>query len=337
MVHDIKLADDLVGACIERGEIPGAVLRVGHGNTVDFHRAYGYAQVVPDRRPMTEDTLFDLASVTKVAACWPSIVLLLESGTITPDSSLRDMLADRDLPEAAGRITLHQLLTHTAGFVPFHDTEGATRADRVSSLLALPLQSAPGTQSVYSDLSFICLGEIVARYAGAPLDEAAHRVFASLGMRDTCFRPRRDLPFASTEVVGGVTTCGTVHDERAQQLDGVAGHAGLFSTAADLGLFCAALASVPRHPLFLSPWVDRSFERQTPLDRLRGLAWVIYSDAPKGRVAGHSGFTGTSVTLSPDTGAWSVLLTNRVHPSRENQAFAELRKKVASALFGQEA
>jgi len=336
MIHDIMLAESLVGACVEQGNISGAVMQVGHGNTVDFQKAYGYAQIVPDRHLMTENTRFDLASVTKITACWPSVVLLLDSGTLTLDSVLSEMLEESNLPKASRRITLRHLLTHTAGFVPFHDTEGLTRVERIRSLLALPLQSEPGTQSVYSDLSFICLGEIISRYMGTQLDQAARKIFISLGMHDTCFTPGRDLPFASTEVVNGVTTCGTVHDERAQQLDGVAGHAGLFSTAADLGLFCSAITSIPRHPLFRSPWVDSSFKLQTPLDGLRGLAWVIYSNAPKKRIVGHSGFTGTSVMLSPDTGAWFVLLSNRIHPSRENQAFAELRKMVALALFGQE-
>ncbi len=336
MTPDLKKANEAVTSFTNSGKIPGAVMQIGHGGSVDFIRAYGYAEITPQRRLMTENTLFDLASLTKVTAVWPGIIRLLDERKIKLETKLCCMLDIGRLPAATGAVTLHQLLTHTAGFVPFMDTVGETREERILSLLTHQLMYEPGTQCVYSDLSFICLGEIIARYSGVSLDEASKQVFASLGMHDTGYLPDRSMPFASTEVMGGVTTCGTVHDERAQQLGGVAGHAGVFSTARDLGIYCASILSVPRHPLFNTQWVDQSYIRQTPLSGIRGLGWLIYADNERGRLIGHTGFTGTGLFFCPETAAYCVLLTNRVHPSRENQSIADLRHEVALAVFGQE-
>lgn len=336
MIHDIMKADKAVASCISLEKIPGAVMQIGHGGYVDFVKAYGHAQIIPERRLMTESTLFDLASLTKVTAVWPGIIRLLSEQKIKLDTTVSLMLDVSDLPADIGGITLHQLLTHTAGFVPFMDTAGETREERILSLFTQALMYRPGTQCVYSDLSFICLGEIIAQFSGVTLDEASGQLFSSLGMRDTGYLPDKTKSFASTEVVSGITTCATVHDERAQQLGGVAGHAGVFSTARDLGIFCSSILSLCRHPLFNTQWVDQSFVRQTPLADNRGLGWVIYADNERGRLIGHTGFTGTSLLFCPDTAAYCVLLTNRIHPSRDNPFIAELRREVALAVFGQE-
>ena len=336
MLHDVMKSNKAIESFVSSGKIPGAVMQIGHGDSIDFVHAYGYAEIMPERRLMTENTLFDLASVTKVTAVWPSIVRLLNERRIKLENTLNSMLDISSLPVDTSSITLHQLLTHTAGFFPFIDTVGDTREERILSLLKQPLMYKPGTQCVYSDLSFICLGEIISHYSGVPLDEASKQIFLSLSMRDTGYLPDKSMSFASTEVVNGMTTCGTVHDERAQQLGGVAGHAGVFSTARDLGIFCSSILSPGRHPLFMTEWVDQSFIRQTPLSNIRGLGWVIYADNERGRLIGHTGFTGTSLLFCPETAAYCVLLTNRIHPSRDNQFIAELRREVALAVFGQE-
>lgn len=335
MLHDIDEADRLVRASCELEQIPGAVLQIGHGDTVDFCRAYGFAQVVPERIPMREDTLFDLASLTKVTAVLPQVLLLLEEGKLTLSDTLEELLLQRALRADMRGITVLQLLTHTAGLVPFADTQGRTRTERIQSLLDQPLSFLPGQQCVYSDLSFILLGEIVAALRQTHLAQAAGKVLMALGMRDTMYCPPAGRAFAATEVINGQALApGVVHDERARQLDGVAGHAGLFSTAADMGRFCAAFLSVPRHPLLRGEWVDKSFMSHSAAAPERGLGWMLFGLGAQGKVVGHTGFTGTSIHLCPRSGAYCVLLTNRVHPSRENAHIMPLRRGVAQAVFG---
>ena len=335
MLHDIRTAERAVRAYIEDERIPGAVLLVGHGDQVDYLSAFGAAQWVPHRIEMKEDTLFDMASLTKVMAVWPLVVVLLQEGRITLHTTLGALLPDWPLPNEVADITLLQLLTHTAGFIPFADTQGNTREQRILSLLTMPLACEPGSKCTYSDFSFIALGEAMAAGMGEPLDEAAARVFMALGMDNTLYRPDPMQAFAATEVVNGVTTIGTVHDERAQQLGGVAGHAGLFSTAMDVHRFAAAFLATPRHPLFQNEWVDKSFRNHLAIAPDYAIGWAIRGrSASSGRIVGHTGFTGTSLHFSPRTGAHVVLLTNRVHPTRENMHIADLRREVLNAIFG---
>lgn len=334
MLHDVLAADRAVRAYVEDGRIPGAVLLIAHGGQVDFLSSHGAAQWVPHRVEMTADTLFDMASLTKVMAVWPLMILLLSEEQVTLRTMLGTLLKDWPLPRDVQDITLMQLLTHTAGFMPFADTTGNTREQRVLSLLTMPLQSEPGRSSTYSDFSFIALGEALAARLGKPLDEAAAQVFASLGMENTLYRPDPMQAFAATEVVNGVTTWGTVHDERAQQLGGVAGHAGLFSTAMDVHRFVRAFLDTPRHPLFQTDWVDKSFLNHVTIAPDYGLGWAIRGRGRHGRIVGHTGFTGTSVHFCPRTGAQCILLTNRVHPTRENTYIADLRREVLTAVFG---
>ncbi|HEY5522656.1 MAG TPA: serine hydrolase domain-containing protein, partial [Desulfuromonadaceae bacterium] len=195
MIHDIMKANKAVESCINLEKIPGAVMQIGHGDSIDFVQAYGYAEIIPNRRLMTENTLFDLASVTKVTAVWPGIIRLLNERKIKLETTVNCMLNISNLPADIGGITLHQLLTHTAGFVPFMDTVGETREERILSLLTQTLMYKPGTQFVYSDLSFICLGEIIAQYSGVPLHEASKQIFSSLGMRDTGYLPDKSMSF----------------------------------------------------------------------------------------------------------------------------------------------
>jgi CubicO group peptidase (beta-lactamase class C family) len=139
MIPDIMKANKAVESFVSSGKIPGAVMQIGHGSSIDFVQAYGYAEIIPERRLMTENTLFDLASVTKVTAVWPSIVRLLNERRIKLENTLNSMLDISSLPVDTGSITLHQLLTHTAGFFPFIDTVGKTREERILSLLILNL------------------------------------------------------------------------------------------------------------------------------------------------------------------------------------------------------
>jgi uncharacterized protein YbbC (DUF1343 family) len=341
--------DAAVADAIARQEAPGAVVLVGRGGRVVFRKAYGQKAVVPAPEPMTVDTVFDLASVTKVVATATSVMALVEAGKLR----LADPVG-RHLPEFAagggGRaaITVEQLLTHRAGFVPDDpmDLYAGTPAEIFASKHRQPLAHEPGSRFVYSDVGFEVLGELVRTLAGEPLDRfAARTVFAPLGMADTEFRPQQDgvgrgrVPverIAPTEARDGVMVRGTVHDPRAFALGGVAGHAGLFGTADDLARYAAALLSGGAG--VLSPAGVASMTRpRVHGDRdLRAIGWDVdtgYSSCrgdlfPVGSF-GHTGWTGTSLWIDPTSGVFVVLLTSRVHPDGSGNVVG-LRSRVAT-------
>ena len=333
--------DAVVGQAIAVGELPGAVVLIAHGGRITYRKAFGHRSVRPAREPMTVDTIFDLASLTKVVATTPSVMALVEEGAMR----LRDRVV-RFLPgfERHGKeaVTIEHLLTHVSGLRPDlpleEEFEGAAEALR--RVLDERLEAPPGEAFIYSDLNFLLLGEIVRQVSGLPLDVfAERRVFAPLGMRDTSFRPGADVMdrIAPTEActplgwpcVGpdGVMLRGTVHDPTARRMGGVAGHAGLFGTADDLARFGAMLLNRGRASLgsaVLSPLaVARMTRPSTPvhLRDVRGLGWDIDSryssnrgDLFSLRSFGHTGFTGTSIWIDPETRTVVVFLSSRVHP-----------------------
>ncbi|HYJ47466.1 MAG TPA: serine hydrolase domain-containing protein, partial [Pyrinomonadaceae bacterium] len=250
--------DGAVAESIAKNELPGAVVLVARKGRVVWRKAYGSRAVLPEREMMTTDTIFDLASLTKVLATATSIMLLVERGQIR----LSDP-ASLYLPELKGesrdRITIEQLLLHRSGYAPDFDlSEKWSGYDEAMKRLALePLRNPPDTRFVYSDINYIALGEIVHRVSGMPLDEFARKnIFEPLGMRSTGFRPRAELRplIAPTETrraagsylggAGDKTTegerwlRGEVHDPTSFRMGGVAGHAGLFSNADDLAIYC---------------------------------------------------------------------------------------------------
>lgn len=337
----LERIDVVVGAAIEAGELPGAVVLVAHGDRPVYRRAFGLRAVHPAREPMTVDTIFDLASLTKVIATTPSVMALVEDGAIR----LRDRVA-RYLPgfERHGKdaVTIEHLLTHVSGLRPDlpleEEFEGADEALR--RVLAERLEAAPGEAFIYSDLNFLLLGEIVRRVSGLALEVfAAERVFDPLGMRDTAFRPGADraariAPTEACTPLGwpcggpeGVMLRGTVHDPTARRMGGVAGHAGLFGTADDLARFGAMLLRGGRaasgRPVLSPLAVARMTRPSTPahLRDVRGLGWDIDSrysgnrgDLFSPRSFGHTGFTGTSIWIDPATETVVVFLSSRVHP-----------------------
>ena len=336
MEKDYSQVDRILAAACMNRLIPGAVFIAGKEQEVLFHKAYGCAQWEPEELPMTEDTLFDLASLTKVTATWPCIARLLEQGTVRLDETLPDLLPGWPVPEEMKRITLFQLLTHTAGLEEDVDLDGfgPTREERVRGIMRIPLRYPVGEGVHYSDLGFILLGEIASAGTGMPLDRAAAQIWQELGMTHTTFNPPRDTYCASTEKVDGVVTRGVVHDERAQQLFGVAGHAGAFSTAADLARYCAQLLPGRGSRICSDAWLRESFRLHVPDETWnRGLAWVVYREDPAGNLIGHTGFTGTSLCVDTATGHYSVLLTNRVHPTRANKNLQSIRLQLRSILY----
>ena len=331
----------VVREAIAAGELPGAVVLVAHRGRTVFRQAFGLRAVRPVREPMTVDTIFDLASLTKAIATAPSVMVLVEEGAIR----LRDRVA-RYLPgfERHGKdaVTIEHLLTHVSGLRPDLPLEEEFQGtgEALRRVFDERLEAPPGEAFIYSDLNFVLLGEIVRRVSGMPLDVfATERLFNPLGMRDTSFRPDADRTarIAPTEACtplgwpcGGpeaVMLRGTVHDPTARRMGGVAGHAGLFGTAGDLARFGVLLLAGGRAPsgaALLSPLtVARMTRPSTPagLPDVRGLGWDIDSRYSSNRgdlfargSYGHTGFTGTSIWIDPQTETVVVFLSSRVHP-----------------------
>ena len=325
---------------VEEEKIPGAVLLAGCRGEVMLHETYGWAQIIPERDKMRPDTRFDIASLTKLTGTWPAIMLLLQSGRLTLDTKLPEML-HRPMHPALREVTLWNLLTHTAGFIPdmWPDIFGETRRERIDGLLSLQPVKPRNGQVLYSDLSFIFLGEIIAEAYGKPQDQVAREIFDQLGMPSTGYLPPQDAHFAATEIRPGTDRPrrGRVHDETCEMLGGVAGHAGVFSTAEDLGRFCAAIIPDSCHPMFDPEWLRKAYTNQTAfLGEDRCLAWIAYHQRPEGNIIGHTGFTGTSLWIDTVSGDYVVLLTNRVHPTRANEYLWPLRREGFKTVFGVE-
>lgn len=341
----IALIDSAVTDAIRNGETPGAVILVGQGEQILFRKAYGFRSVQPGLVPMTPDTIFDLASLTKVVATAPVVMWLVERGMVRLDAPLAHYL-----PEFAfrgkGRITIRQLLTHFSGMRADPRWNGGRPGRVVAQLARLPLLSTPGHRFLYSDVNFILLSEMVRRVSGKSLDRLAHQViFQPLGMADTMFNPPPHLipRIAPTEVRDGRWLRGKVHDTNAYLMGGSAGHAGLFGTADDLARFSQMVLNGGRHggvQVFKEATIQAMISpyggKHDPV--LRGLGWDMQSPFsgemgrafPQGSF-GHTGFTGTSIWLEPRSKISLIILTNRVHPDGRGDIRA-LRGYVAAAV-----
>ncbi len=354
---DFTPVDAAVEAAINRGDCPGAVVVVVHGDAVAFRKAYGLRAKVPADVPMTPDAVFDLASLTKPLATATAAWVLVERGTL----KLSDPVA-KHWPAfgANGKdaVTVEQCLLHTSGLTA-DNPEADYRDGRDKALervAALKLEAPPGTRFKYSDVGFIALGVVVEKVAGKPLDEfAAETVFAPLKMADTTYKPgdalrTRAAPTGKRE---GAVIVGAVHDPRAFGMGGVAGHAGLFGTADDLARYARMMLrggeldgvrvlsadAVKRftEPVTLPP-TPPAKAGGPPRANVRSRGWDIdtsYSGQrgeafAKGTGFGHTGFTGTSLWLDPASGIAVVVLTSRLHPDDKGNVSA-LRREVATA------
>ena len=333
----------IVQEAIARGEIPGAVVLVGYEGKVAYKHAFGWRALDPKREPMTLDTIFDIASLTKVVATTPAIMRMVQLGQVR----LNDPVAHY-LPEfAANRkqdVTIRQLLTHFSGLPPDADlkTPWIGKQQGLQLVMNSELDSPPGSQFVYSDVNFIVLGALVERVTGQPLEQYAQaNVFDPLKMEHTRFNPPREwLPkIAPTQYdEHEVMLHGVVHDPTARRMGGVAGHAGVFSTADDLARYAQALLDGDK---ILSPGViEKMSTPQQPASStvLRGLGWDIDSRFASNRGEllpvgsyGHTGFTGTSLWIDPFSKTYIIILTNAVHPRGKGTAVA-LRSKIATAV-----
>jgi uncharacterized protein YbbC (DUF1343 family)/CubicO group peptidase (beta-lactamase class C family) len=348
---DSRLAvlDPIINDAIAQQQIPGAVLVVGHDGQVVYRKAYGSRALEPRREAMTLDTVFDCASLTKVIATTTAIMQLWEQGKLRMNDPVVKYLPEFG-QNGKQDITIRELLVHYSGLAPDLDLtkpwEGKQTAYRMAFEEAP--ERAPGSAFVYSDINFVVLGALVERLSGESLDEyAAKHIFAPLGMKETRFVPPHSWEprIAPTEEDENHHLLrGEVHDPTARRMGGVAGDAGVFSTADDLALFAQALLDGGRGVLTPAT-IAKMTAPQQPVNgtSLRGFGWDIDSPFSTNRGEllpvggyGHTGFTGTSLWIDPATKTYIVLLTNAVHmnvlPAKEKGSAISLRTKVATAV-----
>jgi uncharacterized protein YbbC (DUF1343 family)/CubicO group peptidase (beta-lactamase class C family) len=347
--------EPLVTQAIAEKKLPGAVVLVGRGDRTVYQKAIGNRAVAPAAEPMTLDTIFDLASLTKVVATTTSVMILVEEGKIRLNDRVSAHVPGFER-YGKGEITIRHLMTHMSGLRPDVDLAEPWRGSQTAIDLAIAEvpASAPGERFVYSDINYFLLGDIVRRVSGLALDRFTHdRIFGPLGMNDTMFLP----PSSLRQRIAPTERCtpfgwpcqgpemsmlrGVVHDPTARRMDGVAGHAGLFSTAADLAIFCRMLlgGGAYRGIRILSPLaVAKLTTAATPPGErnVRGLGWDMDSafSSNRGELLplgsfGHTGFTGTSLWVDPATEMFVVFLSNRVHPDGKGDV-TPLRARVAT-------
>ncbi|HYG64970.1 MAG TPA: serine hydrolase domain-containing protein [Thermoanaerobaculia bacterium] len=340
--------DRLLEGFRERGAFPGGVLAAGDEEGLVHLHPFGRLSYEADAPPVTSETLYDLASLTKVVATTTMAMILVDEGRLDLDQPVQELLPGFQGPGKEA-VTVRHLLTHSSGLqgiVPLYKEVQGREAFR-ERVLALDLIYPPGSRSVYSDPGILLLGEILEQAAGQPLAAFVRdRVFAPLGMRETRFRPPPELRsrIAPTEFDPwrGRLVHGEVHDENAFALGGVAPHAGLFGTAGDLARFARMLLNggVLDGRCIVSRETVELFTRRAGIpDSDRALGWDTKSaegssagSLMSARSFGHTGFTGTSVWIDPERRLFVILLTNRVHPTRESNLIREVRPAVADAV-----
>ena len=354
----LQPAYSVLEAAVADKAFPGATLAVGYKGKVAIH-AFGNLSYDANAPAVDVRTMYDIASLTKVVATTTLVAKLAEGDFPVPLDL--DAKVERYLPEwAAGpagqdlewrhKVTVRHLLTHTSGLPPFKEywRTSKSKQETLTRIFAEPLDYEPGTKEVYSDLGIILMAEIIERLTGRSLDDLAKTyIFSPLGMKDTTFRPTRNLwPWiAPTEFDRNLRNRliqGEVHDENAFTMGGVSGHAGVFSTAPDLAAFCQMLLNggVYAHRRILKRGTITQFTAPQPLSNgTRTLGWVVPTEGSSSghyfsaHSFGHTGFTGTSIWIDPDRQLFVVLLTNRVNPTRENQKIAQIRPALHDAVM----
>jgi uncharacterized protein YbbC (DUF1343 family)/CubicO group peptidase (beta-lactamase class C family) len=328
---------------VSDGMIPGGVVLIGHNGKIVYRKAFGSRSLEPKREPMTVDTIFDLASLTKCIATTTSMMRLIQDGKVRLNDPVSNYLPEFK-QNGKDQITVRELMTHYSGLPPDLDLKEHWQGKDTAFQMAMQekLANPPGSRFVYSDINFETLGFLVEKISGEPLNQfAKENVFTPLGMKDTGFLPDAKLlpRIAPTQYdENNHMLRGVVHDPTARRMGGVAGHAGLFSTAGDLALYAQDLLTGFR---ILRPvTVEKMSTPQTPANApsQRGLGWDIDSPFASNRGEllpvgsfGHTGFTGTSLWIDPTTQTYIILLTNAVHP-RGGHSVVSLRTRVATAV-----
>lgn len=366
--------DRLVFGGIARDATPGAALAVGRRGALVRLQGYGHTDWEAGSSAVTASTVYDLASLTKVIGTTTAVMLLVDDGRMDLDAPLADYLpAWGGRSETKDRVTPRHVLTHTAGLPPFkpfwRDLRG--REAYLDAIAGLSLEYEPGASTVYSDLGMILLAFAVEHVTDSPVNVfLRERVFEPLGMGDTGYSPlqtgwvtrraatsadaaeadadgtgagpvlERIAPTEVDTIFRGSHVHGVVHDENAYAIGGVAGHAGLFSTARDLAVFAQMLLDGGRYgdTRILRPETVRRFTTRQAAGSSRALGWDTPDETSSSgqyfsaRSFGHTGFTGTSLWIDPERELFVVFLTNRVNPTRENQRHVELRRAVHDAV-----
>nr|WP_240511949.1 serine hydrolase domain-containing protein [Paludifilum halophilum] len=351
--ESLDAIDPFIREKIQQERMPGAVVLIARSGSIVKHDAYGYAARYKDDRktpleqpvPMKKDTIFDLASISKIFTT-TAAMKLYEQGKFKLDDPVTQYIP-AFAQNGKEEVTIRQLMTHTSGFeswIPLYEM-GENREDRLGIVFHHPLENDPGTTYTYSDLNMITLGALVEQLSGKRLDKfVKENITDPLGMEDTMYNPPDSLRdrIAATEYhpwTGRGLVWGEVHDENAWSLDGVAGHAGVFSTARDLGIFAHMMLQKGEYGgsrILKESTVDLLEKNQNeafPGDD-HGLGWELnqswYMDALTApHTMGHTGYTGTSIAVSRDNAAIAITLTNRVHPTRESPSPNPVRRRVA--------
>jgi len=340
--------DPLIEEQIGKRAFPGAAVAVGHRGNLVFQKGYGKLDYSAKAPAVTNETIYDLASLTKVVTATTLAMQLYERGQLKLEHPVSRYFPGF-VEEGRDKITIRHLLTHTSG-LPAHlplykDLKG--KPAFVEKIVQVPLESTPGTKAVYSDLGLILLGNIIEKLATEPLDQlATARIFHPLGMTHTFFnpKPQRRKMIAPTEIDPwrGRLLLGEVHDENAFAMGGVSAHAGLFGNTGDLAIFCQMLlngGNYDHRRIVRRSTLEKFAARQNfPEGSSRGLGWDTPSNAGSAgsllspNSFGHTGFTGTSIWIDPTRELFIILLTNRVHPTRENNAIREVRRLLADGV-----
>lgn len=331
--------DSIVQTAIGQGATPGAAVAIGTSGGDVVIRTYGRTDWSRGAPAVTDSTLYDLASLTKVLAATPGAMLLVQQGRLDLDAPISRYLPWWPRDGAKGQITARDLLLHRAGFPAGEALRGIDRADRIRSLAARPLAYAPRTQTIYSDISMVMLAAVIEQITGERLDAFVTRnIYAPLEMRDTRFTPRAPLeaePFELWRIAPtGPGTVGAVQDPIAARLDGISGNAGLFSSIRDVARYAQLMlvgSEGMRTPVLTDSTIQLFAARPNGSERALGwdgpssTLWAPYfSDAS----FGHTGYTGTSIWIDPHRDVFVVLLTNRTDPSTSNQKHMALRRAV---------
>lgn len=356
----LERVNAVITDAIKRKELPGAVLLVARKGKTVLREAYGESQWVPEHKPMAVDGIFDLASVTKPVATATSIMILAEQGKISLWDRVKMHVPEfapytDDWGDKSDDARIWHLLTHTSGLPPYTDAEAARKsfgdAETVTPeilvgyIAKLPKSGPPGAEFHYSCLGYITMADIVRRLTGKTIDVfAEENIFRPLGMSHTLYRAadRFAEECVPTQVFAGKPLIGVVHDPLARLQGGISGNAGLFSTADDLAVFAQMILNKGewKGKRILSPL---AVERMTSIyprapEAGRGLGWDLGSDyASNGgdlfgpRSFGHTGYTGTSIWIDPETETIVILLTNSVHPNDKGKA-VPLRSRVANVV-----
>lgn len=334
---------EIVEESIEQKKIPGAVVLVLNQGKIVYKQAFGNKSLYPSTEPMTTDTIFDLASLTKPIATGTSIFKLVEAGKLRLSDKVKLHLPELTEP-AWETITLEHLLTHTSGLPAGNASsdykEGITQS--IKKINNLKLLAPPGERFTYSDIGFIMLGEIVQRTSGRLLDQFSRdEIFLPLGMKETGYNPSETLKprIAPTQKEKDGMLRGVVHDPRARLLNGIAGHAGLFSTVDDLALYCAMILNASNSKVLSHASIRTMTQARAVPNGWRTFGWdcdTAFSSNrgelfPKGSTFGHTGFTGTSIWFDPASQTAVIFLSNRVHPEGKGDA-TPVRNKVATIV-----